>query len=85
MGYLSVSREEKLMALNAAKVEFERDLYKTIVRLGSDPDTFDLATFQFDEDAMTEEEIESPDFKINQHIDMLISRLSAVNAKIAEL
>jgi hypothetical protein len=85
MGYLSVSRDEKQIALNAAKVEFERDLYKTIIRLGLDPDTFDLTTFEFDEDVMTEEEIASPDFKIKQHIDMVISRLGIINNKIAEL
>ncbi|MEY4333123.1 MAG: hypothetical protein RLZZ196_1861 [Bacteroidota bacterium] len=85
MAYLSVSREEKEIALNAAKVEFERDLYKTVIRLGLDPDTFDLTTFQFDEESMSEEEIASPDFKIKQHIDMIISRLNIINSKIAEL
>ena len=85
MAYLSVPKEAKQAALNTAKAEFERDLYKAIARLGLDPDTFDLDSFEFNEEAMTKEEIENPDFVIKKQISIIISRIGIINNKIAAL
>lgn len=83
MASLSVSREEKLVALSAAKVEYERDLYKTIMKLGYDPDTYDITGFSFNPDIPLEEQ--DADYLLQKHADMVIQRLEKISAKIAEL
>lgn len=83
MTSISLSREEKLNALAAAKEEFEKDLYKTIAKLGFDPDTYNLDNFQFEQIDDIKEQQE--DYRLEQHMDMLIQRLAKISAKIAEL
>jgi hypothetical protein len=79
----SLSKEEKLNALVAAKLDYERDLYKTIAKLGYDPDTYNLDNFEFEEIDALEEQHE--DYRLEQHLDMLLQRLTKISAKIAEL
>jgi len=42
MSFLSVSKEEKLIALNAAKKDLLIHLYKRLTLLGHDPETYNL-------------------------------------------
>jgi hypothetical protein len=83
MAFSSVSNEDKLIALNAAKLEFERDLYKNLIKLGINAETYNLDNFEFDESSSTEET--DPDYNYKKHVHSLITRLNAVNAKILEL
>ncbi len=83
MAFSSVSNEDKLIALNAAKLVFERDIYKNLVKLGINAETYNLSSFEFDESTSTEET--DPDYRYKKHVDSLITRLNAVNAKIADL
>lgn len=83
MAFLSVTKEDKSIALNAAKIEFERDLYKNLSRLGYDPDTYDVNSFSFDPDASSEED--NPDYNTQKLVQLLITRLKSVNEKISNL
>lgn len=83
MAFSSVSNQEKLIALNAAKVAFERDIYKNLFMLGIDPETYVLSSFTFDENASTLET--DPDYAHKKNLDTIITRLNAINAKIADL
>jgi hypothetical protein len=83
MAFSSVSNEDKLIALNAAKLEFERDLYKNLIKLGINAETYNLDSFEFDESSSTEET--DPDYNYKKHVHSLITRLNTVNAKIVEL
>ncbi|CAB4143254.1 hypothetical protein UFOVP784_99 [uncultured Caudovirales phage] len=83
MAFASVSNEDKLIALNAAKLEFERDIYKNLAKLGIDADNYDLNSFEFDESVSTEET--DPDYNYKKHVHGLITRLNTVKAKIVEL
>ena len=83
MAFSSVSNQEKLIALNAAKHVFEKDLYKNLFMLGVDPETYVLSSFTFDENASTPET--DPDYGHKKNLDIIITRLNAINAKIANL
>jgi hypothetical protein len=83
MAFTSVNNTDKSLALNAAKAEFERDLYKNLTRLGYDPDTYDINSFSFDPDASSEET--DPDYNVKKYVALLISRVQMVYAKIADL
>lgn len=83
MASLSIKKEEKLIALTAAKEDFERDLYKTFVKLGLNPDTYDMDDFEFDADVPLDEQ--DADYLLQKHADMLIQRLEKISTKIAEL
>jgi hypothetical protein len=83
MAFLSITNADKSIALNAAKAEFERDLYKNLSRLGYDPDTYDINSFSFDPDASSEEE--DADYNTKKLVKLLITRLQSVNEKISNL
>ena len=83
MAFSSVSNQDKLIALNAAKVSFERDVYKNLHMLGIDPETYVLSSFTFDENVSTLET--DPDYAHKKYLDTIITRLNAINAKIADL
>jgi hypothetical protein len=81
MTFASISKDDKSSLLSAAKVDFEKDLYKSLVQLGVDPDSYDLSTFEFDENGYLVDD----DYQIKKHISALISRINKVNIKIAAL
>jgi hypothetical protein len=83
MAFISVSNDDKLVALGAAKLEFERDIYKNLVKMDINAETYDLDSFEFDEATCTLET--DPDYGYKKHVHSLIIRLNAVKAKIAEL
>jgi hypothetical protein len=82
MAFTSVSKTDKLLALNAAKADFERELYKNLARLGYDPDTYDTSSFTFDSSAS--EEVD-PDIKLKKQVANSIARLNLVNQKISDI
>jgi hypothetical protein len=82
MPFLSVSKEEKLVALNAAKKDLLIHLYKRLTLLGHDPETYNLNDFSFDPSSSEEEDGE---FRAKQDIQNTLDKLETVNSKISEL
>ena len=78
-----VTTEEKLKSLNAAKADFQVEIYKNITKLGLDPDTYNMATWNFNPESSSIEE--DPEYRLKCSITTALERLVHVNAKIAEL
>lgn len=83
MAFTNISKSDKLIALNAAKVEFERDLYKNLIRLGVDADSYDISSFSFDPEASSEDT--DPEYNIKKLIAGTIEKLAVTNEKISNL
>ncbi len=82
MPFLSVSKEEKLVALNAAKKDLLIHLYKRLTLLGHDPETYNLNDFSFD--PTSSEEVDG-EFRAKQDIQNTLDKLETVNSKISQL
>jgi hypothetical protein len=82
MSFLSVSKEEKLVALNAAKKDLLIHLYRKITLLGHDPDTYDINDFSFDPTSSGEVDEK---FIEKRDVQNTLDKLEAVNSKISEL
>ena len=83
MSFSLVTTEEKLKSLNAAKADFQVEIYKNITKLGLDPDTYNMATWNFNPESSSIEE--DPEYRLKCSITTALERLVHVNAKIAEL
>lgn len=83
MALININKSDKLIALNAAKAEFERDLYRNLTRLGLNADVYDVASFSFDPDASSEET--DPEYNIKKFIASTIEKLALTNEKISNL
>jgi hypothetical protein len=83
MAFTNISKSDKLIALNAAKAEFERDLYRNLTRLGVDADVYDVDGFSFDPNASSEDT--DPEYKIKELIARTIQKLAVTNEKISNL
>jgi len=83
MSFSLVTQEEKLRTLKAAKAEFQAETYKNIAKLGHNPDTYDLSTWNFDPTATSPED--DADYMIKRSITNAIGRLALITEKIAEL
>lgn len=82
MTHISISREEKLVQLDSAKLDIHRELYRTIAKLGLNPDTYDLDDFDFDANVALDQQ--DDDFLLRKHTDRLLKRLNLISAIIAE-
>lgn len=80
---LSIQRQDKINALETAKIEFEADLYKTLAKLGLDPDTYNVDNFDFDENVPPDKQ--EIDYLLQKHANMLIERLAKIRTKLAEV
>jgi hypothetical protein len=83
MSFSLVTLEDKSRILNAAKAEFQAEVWKHLAKLGHDPDTYDISTWSFDADAV--EPDSDPEYQSKKSISLIISRLANVEQKIAEL
>ena len=83
MSFSLVTLEDKSRILNAAKAEFQAEVWKHLAKLGHDPDTYDISTWSFDADAV--EPDSDPEYHSKKSISLIISRLANVEQKIAEL
>lgn len=83
MSFSLVTTEEKLRALNAAKAEFQAETWKNLAKLGHNPDTYDMATWSFDADAVEPES--DSEYHIKKTVSLAVSRLAHIEQKIADL
>jgi hypothetical protein len=83
MSFSLVTQAEKMRILNAAKAEFQAEIYKNITKLGHNPDTYDISTWSFDPDASSGED--DPEFQLKRSVTIAVGRLALIDGKIAEL
>jgi hypothetical protein len=83
MAFSSMSSAEKIKVLQLAKKEVEAELYKNLGKLGYDPDTYALSSWNFDSESTTPEE--EPDYHTKKAITAAKARTTALAAKIAQL
>lgn len=76
----NIDKDKKLEILEAAKPLHERLLYESIVRLGIDPDGFDMDLFEG-----TEENYGLGNMEFCQNADKAIAALKMINREIASL
>ena len=83
MSFSLVTQAEKLRILNAAKAEFQAEIWKHIAKLGHNPDTYDMSTWNFDPASTTGEE--DAEYMLKRNVTIAVSRLAIIDEKIAEL
>jgi len=83
MSFSLVTTEEKLRNLNTAKADFQVEIYKNITKLGLDPDTYNMATWNFDPESSSIEE--DSEYRLKCSITTALERIVHIDAKIAEL
>lgn len=82
MSFSSIPNSEKLNALNVALIDLKSDLYKSIARLGVDPDSYNLAEFSFD---VNSAEDSDEHFHVKRHMHALMQRINIIESKIQQL
>lgn len=83
MAFSSINAAEKIKVLELAKKELEAELYKNLGKLGHDPDTYALSSWNFNPSSTTPED--EPDYHTKKAITDNKARITALTAKIAEL
>jgi|694.fasta_scaffold01051_27 hypothetical protein len=83
MSFSLVTQAEKLRSLNSAKADFQAEIYKNIAKLGFDPDTYDMSTWNFDPVASSIDD--DPGYGMKSSITSGLARIASIDAKIAEL
>ena len=81
--FSGIPEEEKVKILEKAKSEIEAELYKNLARLGHDPDTYNTSNWNFNPSSTTPEV--EPDYHTKAAITSAKSRITALNAKLAQL
>lgn len=79
MSFSLVTQSEKLRILNSAKAEFEAELWKSLAKLGHNPDTYNISIWTYTTNP------DDPENGVKCNISLVISRLATIEQKIAEL
>jgi hypothetical protein len=83
MSFSLVTTEEKLKNLNAAKADFQVEIYKNLTKLGFNPDTYNVAAWNFD--PASSSEVADSEYRLKCSITTALERIVHIDAKIAEL
>lgn len=82
MNFLSVSKKDKLASLEIAKQEVTKSIYRLLIIIGEDPDTYNLNDFIFDSSSARDEDL---NYDNKRYLQSDIEKLSLINSKISEL
>lgn len=78
-----IEKKEKIKILQLVKKEIEEELYKHLAKLGHDPDTYSLSSWNFDSSSTQPDE--DSEYHTKNAVTVAKTRLDTVNAKIVEL
>jgi hypothetical protein len=70
-------------SLNSAKADFQSEIYRNIAKLGFDPDTYNMSTWNFDPASSSTDDDSGYGMKCS--ITTALERIATIDAKIAEL
>ena len=83
MSFSLVTLEQKIRILNSAKAEFQGEIYKCIAKLGHNPETYNISTWNFDAASVAPED--DAEYNIKSSITNALARITHIDARIAEL
>jgi hypothetical protein len=83
MSFSLITQAEKVRSLNSAKADFQSEIYRNIAKLGFDPDTYNMSTWNFDPASSSTDDDSGYGMKCS--ITTALERIATIDAKIAEL